>query len=268
MTVVTGMAARRQAILPLLCLAALAMSGMVACAVPSVRAGGVGPPASAIGRQGLLVIPVRFPDTSPSRTIREITAKVRRVAEYVSKASYGRASIDPRVLDWQAMPRPLAEYRVSPYNYRVDRARVSRLLEDALSAAALAARLDDFEHVYVVVGVHTEPGTGYGMIAYAANPGMLSGVRRARARHETIHLEAGQGPLILRIPLGAARYLLLENRQPVGLGKVLPASGLLVPEAGARLRLVVTTPDAAGRYRMMGPTATRRWRPSSGGCIP
>lgn len=124
MTVVTGMVSRRQAILPLLCLAALAMSGMVACAALPVRAGGVGPPASVVGRQGLLVIPVRFSDTSPSRTIHEITAKVRRVAKYVSEASYGRASIDPRVLDWQAMPRPLAEYRISPYNYRVDRARV------------------------------------------------------------------------------------------------------------------------------------------------
>ncbi|MBI1964304.1 MAG: hypothetical protein HYS37_13130, partial [Candidatus Rokubacteria bacterium] len=42
-----------------------------------------------------------------------------------------------------------------------------------------------------VVGAHTEPGTGYGMIAYAANPGMLTGVRRGRVDLDRIALPGG-----------------------------------------------------------------------------
>ncbi|MBI2014910.1 MAG: hypothetical protein HYS77_05155, partial [Candidatus Rokubacteria bacterium] len=42
-----------------------------------------------------------------------------------------------------------------------------------------------------VVGAHTEPGTGYGMIAYAANPGMLTGVRRGRVDLDRIALAGG-----------------------------------------------------------------------------
>jgi M6 family metalloprotease-like protein len=282
--------------------------------------------------------------------MRQITGKVDRVADWVRQASYGRASIEARVLDWQPLPRPLEAYRVSPYNFQVDRDRVRRLAEDALALASRGARLGDFPFVYIVVGAHTEPGKGYGMIAYAANPGMLTGVRRGRVDiepiglpgggsyrggvvvsaenahpghvvHDLLHalggardgrrpvpdlydyelqsnpprgermrpelfsihtgpwdimshhfirmdetpppppssftrrqlgwiedaqvvtvrpgetrevglapLESGGSPLVVRIPLGPARYLLVENRQPGGLGAVLPSSGMLVLE--------------------------------------
>ena len=311
---------------------------------------GVGAPVRLVGPQRVLVVPVRFPDVAPQRSMQQITGKVRRVAEWVRQASYGKASIEPTTLDWQPLARPLATYRVSPYNFQVDRNRVRRLVEDTLAAASLSARVSDFPFVYIVVGAHTEPGTGYGMIAYAANPGMLTGVRGGRVDLERIalpgggayaggvvvsaenahpghvvhdllhalggakdgkravpdlydyelqsnppkgermrpelfsihmgpwdimshhfirmdetpppppssfirrqlgwiddaqvvtvrpgetrevtlaHLESGGSPLVVRIPLGPARYLLVENRQPTGLGAVLPSSGMLVLE--------------------------------------
>jgi len=311
---------------------------------------GVGAPIRLVGPQRVLVIPVRLPDVAPQRSMQQITGKVRRVAEWVQQASYGKASIEATTLDWQPLPHPLETYRVSQYNFQVDRTRVRRLVEDALAAASRSTRVADFPFVYIVVGAHTEPGTGYGMIAYCANPGMLTGVRRGRLElerlalpgggsyaggvvvtaenahpghvvHDLLHalggakdgkrpvpdlydyelqsnppkgermtpelfsihtgpwdimshhfirmdetpppppssfirrqlgwiddaqvvtvrpgetrevtlapLESGQSPLVVRIPLGTARYLLVENRQPSGLGAVLPSSGMLVLE--------------------------------------
>jgi len=160
-------------------------------AAPRASTGGVGAAVSITGPQRLLVIPVRFPGVTPERSMREINGKVRQVAQWVEQASYGKASIDPTVLEWQPLPSRLETYRVSPYNYQVDRERVRRLVEDALSAAARRVRVADFKYVYIVVGAHTEPGTGYGMIAYAANPGMLTGVRRGRLQLEEVRLADG-----------------------------------------------------------------------------
>lgn len=344
----------------------------LAMAAAAGAAGGVGPPATVLGPQRVLVVPVRLPDVTPSRSTPAIAEKVRRVAEWVEAASYGKATLDVTMLGWQPLSRPLAEYRVSPHNYYVDRERVRRLVEDALSAAARQARLEDAACVYIVVGAQTEPGQGYGMIAYAANPGMLSGVRQARARHEVLRLadgrefsgavivsadnahpghvahdllhalggaregrravpdlydydlqsnpprgvrmhpelfaihagpwdimsqhfiardqpppppssftrlqlgwigaeqvvtvrpgetreivleplESGRGPLVVKIPVERQRYFLLENRQPLGLGTVLPASGLLVleidetrPEGSDIVKVVDANPAVRG----------------------
>lgn len=319
------------------------------CWPPSAAgASSVGAPATVAGVQRLLVVPVRFPDVATGKSLREITGKVRRVADWVENASYGKARLEFRVLDWQLLPEPLEQYRISPYNFKVDRTRVRRLVEEALSLAARTVRLDDFTCVYVVVGAQTTPGTGYGMIAYAANPGMLSGVRRfarletirlldggefnrgvivsaenahpGHVAHDLLHalggardgrravpdlydfelqsnpprgerlhpalfgihtgpwdimsrhfielqlpppppssftrlqlgwidpsqavtvrpgetravtlesLESGRSPLVVKVPLGPRRYLLLENRQKTGLAEVLPSAGLLVLE--------------------------------------
>lgn len=261
---------------------------------------------------------------------------------------------------------------MSASNFEVDPARVRRLVSEALSAAARKVRIADFTQVYIVVGVETMPGTGYGMITYAANPGMLSGVRSGRARMETVQLddgtrfdrgivvsaetahvghvahdmlhafggardgrravpdlydfatqhrpppgarmhpstvaiyagpwdimsqhfverqlpppppssftrlqlgwiqpdqvvtvqpgqtqtvvlellEFGGKPLVVKVPLGPRRYLLLENRQKTGLGAVLPATGLVILEVDERrgegagiVRVANAKPDVHG----------------------
>jgi M6 family metalloprotease-like protein len=332
----------------------------------------VGEPVHVAGTQHLLVVPVRFPDAVPSKSIAEITEKVQRVSNWIRMASYGQVQIDSQVLDWQPLRNPLASYRVSASNFEVDPARVRRLVSEALSAAARKVRIADFTQVYIVVGVETMPGTGYGMITYAANPGMLSGVRSGRARMETIQLddgtrfdrgivvsaetahvghvahdmlhafggardgrravpdlydfatqhrpppgarmhpstvaiyagprdimsqhfverqlpppppssftrlqlgwiqpdqvvtvqpgqtqtvvleslESGGKPLVVKVPLGPRRYLLLENRQKTGLGAVLPATGLVILEVDERrgegagiVRVANAKPDVHG----------------------
>jgi M6 family metalloprotease-like protein len=89
------------------------------------------------------------------------------------------------------MPAPVGDYSVSPHNFQVDRGRVRRLVSEALGAARRDIDLSAYQLVWIVVGVFTRPGEGYGMIAYAANPGMLSRIRGGAARLETVNLAAG-----------------------------------------------------------------------------
>jgi hypothetical protein len=60
-------------------------------------------------------------------------------------------------------------------------------------------------------------------------------------------LASGKGVLVARLRLGEHRDLLVENRQPVGGDKVLPASGMVVLEVnrrGAEGRDIVKVADA------------------------
>lgn len=90
------------------------------------------------GPQRVLVVPVRFPDATPQRGMQQIAGKVRRVAEWVRQASYGKASIEATILDWQPLPRPLAMYRVSQYNFQVDRDGRLRLVVTTPERMSLA----------------------------------------------------------------------------------------------------------------------------------
>lgn len=309
---------------------------------------GVAEPVSAIGPQRLLVVAVRFPGTEPTLSLAQINDKTSRVDRYLRTASYGKAWLEPKLVGWYDMPAPVGEYQVSPHNFKVDRSRVRRLVSEALAAARRDVDLSAHPLAWIVVGAFTRPGEGYGMIAYAANPGMLSSVRGDKARLETVSLPggglfsgavtvsaenahvghvvhdllhalggasggnravpdlydyelqsnppsgpmlpetfaihagpwdimsqhwierdlpppapssftrlqlgwiaaeqvisvrpgetrevvlkplaSGTGPLVVRIPIDARRYMLIENRQPTGGDAVLPAAGLLVLE--------------------------------------
>ncbi|MCW8835818.1 MAG: hypothetical protein OQJ99_05570 [Rhodospirillales bacterium] len=161
---------------------------------------GVADPVSAIGEQRILVLPVRFPGTNPTRSIEQIRIKVDKVDKYLRAASYGKLWLTPTVTGWYDMPAPLNEYKVSPHNYDVDRNRVRRLLADSLGAVQHDVKLDSFDQVWIVVGAETRWGSGYGMIAYCANPGMLSGVNRTAVRLEEVTLNGGgrfAGPTVV-----------------------------------------------------------------------
>jgi M6 family metalloprotease-like protein len=169
--------------------AVLVLAALLAAGQPATA--DLAEPAQVRGTQRLLVVATRFPGTTPSRSLDQIREKAAGVDRYIRMASYGKASVAPTVVGWLDMPLPLAEYKVSPFNYDVDRQRVHRLLADALGAARREVDLDAFDQAWIVVGAETRPGEGYGMIAYCANPGMLSGVRQARARLETVRLRGG-----------------------------------------------------------------------------
>src|SRR3990172_7227798 len=135
---------------------------------------GVAAPVKIIGPQRLLIVAVRFPGVRPTFDLAAIRAKVERVKRYVEVSAYGKMKLETDMVGWYELPAPVGEYAVSPYNFKVDRTRVRRLLADALSAASRETDLEKYRVVWIVVGVRTTPGEGYGMIAYAANPGKPS----------------------------------------------------------------------------------------------
>ncbi len=161
---------------------------------------GVADPVAVIGPQRLLVVAVRFPGTPSTFSLSQIKEKAGRVDRYIRTASYGKAWLEPKIAGWYEMSAPLSRYQVSPLNYKVDKGRVRQLLTDALSAAQKETAVESYHVVWIVVGVRTRPGEGYGMIAYCANPGMLSGVLGRRTALETVELPGGlkfSGPAIV-----------------------------------------------------------------------
>ncbi len=140
---------------------------------------GVAQPTTVVGMKKLLVVAVRFKGVEPDVSLHDIADKASKVARYIGAASYEKVKLSPRVVGWYVLPGSVADYQVSPYNYQVDGERVRKLLSKALGAArANGVNLADYDQIWIDVGVRTRPGKGYGMIAYCANPGMLSGHKR------------------------------------------------------------------------------------------
>ena len=172
---------------------------LLAVAAPSARAQAA-EPVSVLGARKLLVVAVRFPGVEPGQGLPQVEDKARRVDAYVRNASYGKAWLEPTVKGWYTMPAPLAEYSISPRNWGVDPRRVRKLVADALGAARKDTDPSTYAAVWIVVGAFTRPGEGYGMIAYAANPGLLTGVRAGKAALESVRLAGGgtyAGPAIV-----------------------------------------------------------------------
>ncbi len=150
---------------------------------------------AALGPQRILVLGVSFPDVATVPPMRRMKERMLdAVSEYYTVASFGKTQLSGDVRGWYQLPRPLPEYEVSPFNIEVDRNRVRRLVEDAFNAAAGDVRFDRYDHVIIVVGAMTQPGVGYGMIAYSANPGMLTAgiLRYGGARMESVVTRDGQ----------------------------------------------------------------------------
>ncbi len=148
----------------------------------------------ALGHQRLLILAVSFPDIESQISLSQIGEKAEKVAQFYAVASYGKTVLSFEIKGWYVLPRPLEDYRISPYNTQVDHNRVWRLVEDTFNLAEKEITLNQYDHVIIVVGVKTGPSTGYGMIAYSANPGMLSfkGMRSGNASMEKITTHSGQ----------------------------------------------------------------------------
>lgn len=148
----------------------------------------------AIGEQHVLMVVVRFPDASPTTPIE--TLKKRVVSgfnAYVVEQSYGLASIKADFRGYVMLPEPLSAYTISPYNFRVDKGRVRKIIEDTMTAIEKEVDFSSYDHMLIIPAVQTMPGKGYGMICYCANPGMLSGViKRSVPRYETLRSKGGK----------------------------------------------------------------------------
>jgi len=131
------------------------------------------------GEIPVLMVAVRFPDVEPRFALEQIRKKaVIDLDQYLREQSYGQAWLKADFRGWVRLPDPLSHYKVSPYNFQVDRTRVRKLIEDTMTAVERKVDFSRYQHILVIPGAFTTPGKGYGMICYCANPGMLTGVRR------------------------------------------------------------------------------------------
>ncbi len=131
------------------------------------------------GELRVLMAAVRFPDVEPSFPLDRIRKKVTAdLDRYVREQSYGQAWLKPDFRGWVQLPDSIAKYKISPYNFQVDRNRVRKLIEDTMTALERETDFSQYQHILIIPGAQTMPGKGYGMICYCANPGMLTGVRR------------------------------------------------------------------------------------------
>ncbi len=132
----------------------------------------------ATGELRVLAAAVRFPDATPSFTLDTIRKRaLDDLDRYVREQSYGRAWLKADFRGWVDLPDSLSLYKVSPYNFKVDRRRVRKLIEDAMTGLEKDVDFSRYQHILIVPGVRTMPGQGYGMLCYCANPGMLTGVK-------------------------------------------------------------------------------------------
>jgi hypothetical protein len=132
----------------------------------------------AAGELSVLMVAVRFPDAKPGMALDRIKTRVTGdLDRYIREQSYGQAWVKADFRGWVDLPDSLEKYKVSPYNFKVDRTRVRKLVEDTMTALEGDVDFSRYQHILIVPGVHTTPGKGYGMICYCANPGMLTGVK-------------------------------------------------------------------------------------------
>ena len=130
------------------------------------------------GEQHVLVAAVRFPDVEPSFPLERIRKRaVGDLNEYVKEQSYGKTWVKADFRGWVKLPDPISEYKISPYNFKVDRTRIRKLIEDTMTALEKEVDFSQYQHILIIPGAQTGAGKGYGMLCYCANPGMLTGVK-------------------------------------------------------------------------------------------
>src|SRR5664280_2380850 len=79
----------------------------------------------ASGEKRVLMVVVRFPDATPTTPLETVKKRVvAGLGSYVKEQSYGLASIKANFRGYVMLPDSLADYKISPYNFRVDKARL------------------------------------------------------------------------------------------------------------------------------------------------
>jgi hypothetical protein len=144
------------------------------------------------GEQHVLMVAARFPDVEPTFSLKQIQKTVvEDLNRYVKEQSYGLTWVKADFRGWVMLPDPISKYKVSPYNFKVDRSKIRKLIEDTMTSIEHDTDFSKYHHMLIIPGVFTRPGIGYGMICYCANPGMLSGVRR-NPRYVTLKSKTGK----------------------------------------------------------------------------
>ena len=122
-------------------------------------------------KQGIVLL-VEFHDVGHSVNRSYVQKRFSsELNDYVRAMSYGKACIAADVTErWYRMPGPISDYRISPRNLEVDKARVMRLIRDTLDAADKDVDFSRYSFAAIFMGAKREE---YGMIGLCGYPGML-----------------------------------------------------------------------------------------------
>jgi hypothetical protein len=132
----------------------------------------------AVGEKRVLVVVVRFPDAESKVPIEMVKQRVFALNTYVVEQSYGLGSLNIDFRGYVMLPSSLSRYKVSQYNNQVEAGRVRKLIEDTMTILEKEVDFSSYDHILIIPAVFTTPGTGYGMICYCANPGMLTPIEK------------------------------------------------------------------------------------------
>jgi M6 family metalloprotease-like protein len=165
MTAMSRVASSTQALCLLLCRTAASLVLLALLGGPPAEAGG------ATVKRGLVVL-AQFPDVRHQVTLEFVRQRFAEyLTNYVSEASWGAVSLEIRIApDWITLPDPVARYRIPPQNLNVDKSRVIKLIDDALSAVDPEVDLAAYDFIALMLGARMDE---YGMVGLCGYPGML-----------------------------------------------------------------------------------------------
>lgn len=119
-----------------------------------------------------LVLLLQFPDVrhdvQRDWVVQRFTGFLNK---YVQEMSWGRVTLEIEVAqEWITLPDSIEHYRILPQNLKVDRARVRKLIDDALIRADSRLDLSKYAFVALMLGAKMQE---YGMVGLCGYPGML-----------------------------------------------------------------------------------------------
>jgi len=141
-----------------------------------------------------LVVLIEFPDLRPPFRPPYAVERFQKLSHYVSQMSYATVSVEFDFTDWVRMPEPISSYRISPANLKVDKSRVTRLIQDAIDGADGQRDFSDYDYMAIFMGARF---LDYGMIGLCGYPGMLGW------RQEIVFKTKGRGQIV---PNGVAIF--------------------------------------------------------------
>lgn len=117
-----------------------------------------------------LVVLIEFPNLQRPFRAPFAVDRFQKLSRYVEEMSYGNVCPAFDFTDWIQMPEPISSYKISPANLKVDKSRVTRLIQDAIDGADVAHDFSRYDYVAIFMGARFPD---YGMVGLCGYPGML-----------------------------------------------------------------------------------------------
>lgn len=138
-------------------------------AVFSFRPATVAAEQSCSAQKGLVIL-VDFPDIPRPIQLQTVQERFQRLGAYVQEMSYGQVCPSLDYTGWHRLPQSISQYRISPANLDVDKARVVKLIQNAVDAAETSVDFSKYSFfvVFMAASFHD-----YGMVGLCGYPGML-----------------------------------------------------------------------------------------------